>query len=602
MGPPGAFVVESAPSRAFLDVERSASGRRWRPRLDAAGEARAQAIAQVSGRGELLARILAGRGVDLDAVERHLEPTLRDLMPDPHSLADMAAATERLARAARQRERVAIFGDYDVDGACASALLSEYLTGIGCETLIHIPDRVTEGYGPNPEAIRKLRASGASLLVTVDCGAMSFEPFAEAARLGLDVVVFDHHQAPETLPPALAVVDPNRQDDLSGLGYLCATGVVFMALVDLNRRLRGAGFDLPDLKAKLDLVALATVADVVPLVGLNRAFVARGLDVMRRRERPGLAALFDVAGANGPPTPYHLGFLVGPRINAGGRIGDAALGARLLTATDPAEADKIAAELDRLNRERQRIEAAVLVEAEAQALAALGLEERGACVIVASEGWPPGVVGLVASRLKDRFGRPAFALSLHGAEATGSARSIPGVDIGRLVQGLVAAGHAVKGGGHAMAAGLTVAREKLGDVRAHLEAALSEPVAEARRDDALPIDAALAAAAATPELLASVEAAGPYGAGNPEPVFALPRHRIEGVTAIGVDHLRFRAVAGDGRALEVIAFRAAAKPLGQALREWQGGYAHLAGALSLDRYGGRERARFRLIDAALAVM
>jgi len=587
---------------AFLTVDSSLSGRRWRARLDAAGEARAQAIAQTTGRGELLARILAGRGVELEAVERHLEPTLRDLMPDPHTLVDMAVATERLARAIKSQERVAVFGDYDVDGACSAALVSEYLTALGCETLIHIPDRVTEGYGPNVEAIRKLHAAGAQLLVTVDCGAVSFEPFAEAARLGLDVIVFDHHQAPEILPPALALVDPNRQDDLSGLGALCAAGVVFMALVDLNRRLRGSGLPLPDLKRKLDLVALATVADVTPLTGLNRAFVLRGLETMRRRERPGLAALFDVAGASGPPTPYHLGFLAGPRINAGGRIGDAALGARLLLATDPEEATRIAAELDRLNRERQRIEAAVLIEAEAQAMAALGLEERGACVIVASEGWPAGVVGLVASRLKDRFGRPAFALALNGAEATGSARSIPGVDIGRLVHGLVAAGHAVKGGGHAMAAGLTVRRERLVDMRAHLESALAGPVGEARRDDALAIDAALAAAAATPELLHAVEAAGPYGAGNPEPVFALPRHRIEGVTLVGADHLRFRAVAADGRALDAIAFRAAGKPLGQGLRALQGGFAHVVGALTLDGYGGRERVRLRVIDAAAAQM
>ena len=592
-------VVSAAAS--FLGVEASLTGRAWRARLDAAGEARAQAMAQLSGRGELLARILAARGVAQDGVERHLAPTLRELMPDPLQLVDMATATDRLARALRAREKVAIFGDYDVDGACAAALLSEYLAALGCETLVRIPDRVTEGYGPSVEAMRDFHAAGADLVVTVDCGAVSFEPFAEAARLGLDVVAFDHHQAPEILPPALALVDPNRQDDLSGLNALCATGVVFMALVDLNRRLRGASA-APDLKAKLDLVALATIADVVPLVGLNRAFVARGLETMRRRERPGLAALLDVAGAGGPPTPYHLGFLVGPRINAGGRIGDAALGARLLTTADPGEATKIAAELDRLNRERQRIEAAVLAEAEAQALAALGLEERGPCVVVAAEGWPPGVVGLVASRLKDRFGRPAFALALNGAEAIGSARSIPGVDIGRLVHGLVAAGHAVKGGGHAMAAGVTIRRERLGDLRAHLETALAAPVADARRDSGLAIDAALAAAAATPELLRAVEGAGPFGAGNPEPVFALPRHRVEGMALAGADHLRFRAVAGDGRALEAIAFRAVDKPLGKGLRALEGGFAHLAGALILDGYGGRERVKLRLIDAAPAPM
>jgi single-stranded-DNA-specific exonuclease len=588
-----------ADSRAFLDVERSLGGRRWRARLDALGEARAQAIAQTTGQTDLLSRILAGRGVAIEDVERHLEPTLRDLMPDPRTMADMGAATERLAHAIDARQRVAIFGDYDVDGACSAALLSEYLAELGCETMIRIPDRVTEGYGPSVEIMRELHAAGANLVVTVDCGAVSFEPFAEAAKLGLDVVVFDHHQAPEKLPQTLALVDPNRQDDLSGLNALCATGVVFMALVDLNRRLRGVA-SLPDLKRKLDLVALATVADVVPLTGLNRAFVARGLEVMRRRERRGLAALFDVAGANGPPTPYHLGFLIGPRINAGGRIGDAALGARLLTATDPDEAERIAAELDRLNRERQRIELAIVAEAEAQALVAMGMEERGPCVIVAGENWPPGVVGLVASRLKDRFGRPAFALALNGRHATGSARSIPGVDIGRIVSGMVASGLALKGGGHAMAAGLTITREKLGEMRAHLEAALVRPVGEARRDEALVIDAALAASGATPELWRIVEQAGPFGSGNPEPVFALPRHRIEGVTVVGADHLRFRALAGDGRALDGIAFRAAGKPLGQGLRALQGTFAHLAGALTLDRYGGRERVRFRLIDAAHA--
>ncbi len=590
------------PARFFLDVETSLTGRSWRARLDAAGEARALAISQISGRGDLLARILAGRGVDLDGVERHLEPTLRELMPDPHTLIDMAPATARLARAIANRERVAIFGDYDVDGACSAALLSEYLAGFGCPTLIHIPDRVTEGYGPNVEAMRRFRAEGADLVVTVDCGAVSFEPFAEAAKLGLDVIVFDHHQAPEILPPALALVDPNRQDDLSGLGSLCAAGVVFMALVDLNRRLRETGVAVPDLKSKLDLVALATVADVVPLVGLNRAFVLRGLEAMRRRERPGLAALFDVAGAGGPPTPYHLGFLVGPRINAGGRIGDAALGARLLTTADPAEAAKIAAELDRLNRERQRIEIDILAEAEAQALAALGLDERGACVVVSGEGWPPGVVGIVAARLKERFGRPAFALALNGEEATGSARSILGVDLGRLVRGLVETGLAAKGGGHAMAAGLTVRRDRLGELRAALEQALQAPVEEARRDSGLVLDGALAAAAATPETLHAIEAAGPFGAGNPEPIFALPRHRVTDVAVVGVDHMRLRAISADGRAVEGIAFRAAGKPLGQGLRALQGGLAHLAGVLAINRYGGRERVQLRVIDAAPAAM
>jgi single-stranded-DNA-specific exonuclease len=591
----------------FLDVQSSALGRPWRSRLDPEGELRALAIAQIGGQDELIARVLAGRGVGPEAAQRHLDPTLRDLMPDPFCLRDMEAATERLKRAVECGERVAIFGDYDVDGACSAALLSEYLTACGCETIVHIPDRVTEGYGPSPEAIADFAAKGAKLVVTVDCGAVSREPFELANRLGLDVIVFDHHQAPETLPQTLALVDPNREDDLSGLGHLCAAGVVYMALVALNRALREAGFwnarQAPDLIAALDLVALATVADVVPLIGLNRAFVVKGLAVMRQRRRPGLAALFDVAGADGPPRPYHLGFLIGPRINAGGRIGDAALGVRLLTAADDLEARPIAVELDRLNRIRQQIEIAALAEAEAEALMSLGLEERGATVVVAGQTWPPGVVGLLAARLKERFERPAFALTLAGAQATGSGRSIAGVDLGRAVRAAVESGLAIKGGGHAMAAGVTLASERLGEWRAFLEERLGEAVAKARADAGLAVDAALTAHAATPALAHRLEAAGPYGSGNPEPVFALPRHRLAEVMPVGAggDHLRLKAIAGDGQAVEAMAFRAAGKKLGEALARLRGAPVHLAGALAVNRYGGRERAQLRVVDVAEAV-
>jgi single-stranded-DNA-specific exonuclease len=590
----------------FLDVETSALGQPWRPRLDAAGELHALAIAQIGGHDELIARVLAGRGVLPDAVDRHLAPSFRDLMPDPYSLRDMAGATERLRRAVMVHEKVAIFGDYDVDGACSAALLSEYLKACGLETIVHIPDRVTEGYGPNVEAIDAFASRGATLVVTVDCGAVSHEPFDVASRLGLDVIVFDHHQAPEALPKTAALVDPNREDDLSGLGYLCAAGVVFMALVALNRSLREAGFwnggKGPDLLASLDLVALATVADVVPLVGLNRAFVVKGLAIMRERRRPGLAALFDVAGADGPPRPYHLGFVIGPRINAGGRIGDAALGARLLTTTDDIEARTIAIELDRLNRMRQLIEIEALAEAEAEALLSLGLEERGAAVVVVGATWPPGVVGLLAARLKERFERPAFALSLAGGHATGSGRSIVGVDLGRVVRAAVEAGVAIKGGGHAMAAGVTLATERLGDWRAFLEERLGQTVTEARAEAGLKVDAALTANAATPELVHRLEAAGPYGAGAPEPLFALPRHRLAEVTPVGADgrHLRVRAVAGDGRAVEGIAFRASGKKLGEALTRLKGAPVHLAGTLSVNRFGGRERAQIRVVDVAEA--
>ncbi len=378
-----------------------------------------------------------------------------------------------------------------------------------------------------------------------------------------------------------------------------------MALVALNRALRQAGFwngrDAPDLIAALDLVALATVADVVPLTGLNRAFVARGLSVMRQRRRPGLAALFDVAGADGPPRPYHLGFLIGPRINAGGRIGDAALGARLLTTLDEFEARDIAAELDRLNRARQQIEIATLAEAEAEAFLSLGLEERGATVVVAGVGWPPGVVGIVAARLKERFDRPAFALSLSGGQATGSGRSIAGVDLGKAVRAAVEAGVAIKGGGHAMAAGVTLASDRLGEWRAFLEQTLAGPVAKARAEASLSVDAAMTAGAATPALAHRLEAAGPYGSGNPEPVFALPRHRLADVTPVGVGHLRVRAVAADGQGIEAMAFRAVGKPLGDALARLKGAPVHLAGTLAINRYGGRERAQLRVVDIAEAM-
>ena len=593
-----------AGSSFFLDVECSALGRPWRPRLDGAGEMRALAIRQLGGQDELIARVLAGRGVAPEAVERYLDPTLRDLMPDPFVLTDMEAATARLARAVERGERIAIFGDYDVDGACSAALVSEFLEACGCETIVHIPDRVSEGYGPNVEAMESFKARGASLVVTVDCGAVSHEPFAAAGKLGLDVIVFDHHQAPEALPGALALVDPNREDDLSGLGHLCAAGVSFLALVALNRALREAGFwngrKAPDLMAGLDLVALATVADVVPLTGLNRAFVVKGLQVMRRRRRPGLTALFDVAGADGPPQPYHLGFLIGPRINAGGRIGDAGLGARLLKTADDLEARDIAAELDRLNRARQQIEIAALAEAEAEALLALGLEERGAAVVVAAEGWPPGVVGLLAARLKERFDRPAFALSFAGGQAVGSGRSIPGVDLGRTVRAAVEAGLLVKGGGHAMAAGVTLEKSRLGELRAFLEERLAAPVAAARTAASLEVDAALTAGAATPELVRRLEAAGPYGSGAPEPLFVLPRHRLADVMPVGADHLRVRAAAMDGSTLDAMAFRSAGKRLGEALTRLRGASVHLAGTLSINRYGGRERAQFRVVDVAEA--
>ena len=593
-------------NRLFLNVERSATGRAWRDRLDERGAARALAIAQRHDVPELLARILAGRGVEAGEAVRYLDPTVRDLMPDPQVLAGMAAAAVRLADAVQRGETVAIFGDYDVDGATAAATLARYLRHGGLAPIIHIPDRIFEGYGPNVEAIRALAGRGATLLVTVDCGTTSHEPLAEARVLGLDVIVIDHHLADEVLPPALAVVNPNRLDDLSNLGHLAAVGLVFMTAVALNRELRTRGFWTvnraePDLLGFLDLVALGTVTDVVPLKGLNRAFVAKGLLALRRRENMGLTALMDVARLGGPPEPWHLGFLLGPRINAGGRIGRAALGVELLLSNDPTECARLAAELDRLNRERQAIEHSTLAQAEAEAMAALGVEETGAVVVTAGEGWHPGVVGIVAGRLKEKFGRPAFAIALEpGGIGTGSGRSIAGVDLGRVVRAAVTDGLLIKGGGHAMAAGITLKKDALASFRAYLEAALGEAVAAARRDDALRIDGALTASAATNETVATIARAGPFGAGNPEPVVALPAHTVVYANEVGQAHVRVRLRAGDGAILNAIAFRAAGQDLGNALMQNRGRTVHAAGSLTLDRWQGEERVQLRLIDVAPA--
>lgn len=588
----------------FLGVAQSVTGRAWRDRLDDRGRAQAAAISQRYGLPDLLSRIIAGRNIGLDEVEAFLDPTIRRLMPDPNTLTGMAAAAARLADAVLRGEKVAIFGDYDVDGATSSALLASYLRVCGLDPLIHIPDRIFEGYGPNVEAIRSLAERGATLLVTVDCGTGSFEPLAEAKRLGLDVVVIDHHQADVQLPEVTALVNPNRLDDLSKLGYLAAVGLVFMTLVALNRELRRRSFwsDMrpePDLLDYLHLVALGTVADVVPLRGLNRAFVSKGLLALRRREHAGLTALMDVARLTGPPEPWHLGFLLGPRINAGGRIGRADLGARLLMEADSSEAAQLAGELDHLNRERQAIEQTTLAQAEAEAMASLGLQDKGAVVVVAAEGWHPGVVGLVAARLKERYGRPAFAIALEPGEfGTGSGRSIAGVDLGRIVRQAVTEGLLVKGGGHAMAAGVTIRKDALAEFRAYIEEHLAAAVEAARRDEALRIDGAVSAAGATVEFHSVIERAGPFGAGNPEPVLAFPAHQIAFAEEVGQAHVRVRLKGGEGAPLPAIAFRAAGQKLGAALLGARGQALHVAGSLAIDRWQGAERVQLRIIDAA----
>ncbi len=597
--------LPKAVPRLFLGVERSVCGRPWRDRLDERGTARALAIAQRYETPELLARILAGRGVEVADVEAFLDPTVKRLMPDPYVVTAMEAVATRLADAAQRGDKVAIFGDYDVDGATSTALLARFLRGAGLDPIVYIPDRIFEGYGPNVDAIRSFAERGTQLLVTVDCGTTSIEPLAEARKLGLDVIVIDHHQADETLPDAL-VVNPNRLDDLSELGHLAAVGVTFLTVVAVNRLLRARGFwtearPEPDLLGLLDIVALGTVADVVPLKGLNRAFVAKGLIALRTRDNVGLTALMDASRLSGPPEPWHLGFLLGPRINAGGRIGRADLGAQLLLTDDPIEAGRIAAELDRLNRERQALELGMLAEAEAEAGAALGIEEKGAVVVTAAANWHPGVVGLIAARLKERFGRPAFAIAWGaGGTGAGSGRSIAGVDLGQIVRRAVADGLLLKGGGHAMAAGVTLKRDSLAAFRAYLEDGLASAVETARADQALLIDGAVSAAGANLELIATIGRAGPFGAGNSEPVIVLPSHTVAFVDKVGEAHIRARFKSGDGAMVNAIAFRAADQPLGQALLRYRGQRVHAAGTLSVDRWNGAERVQMRLIDIAPA--
>jgi single-stranded-DNA-specific exonuclease len=592
-------------TRTFLGVERSLTGRRWVERLDPAGAAAALAIAQRLGVPEIVARVLAGRGVPPDQAAEFLAPKLRSLLPDPSRLTDMDAAASRLADAIVAGERIAIFGDYDVDGATSAALLARFLRQQGVSPAIYIPDRLFEGYGPNTPAVRKLVGDGAQLIVTVDCGSTSPEALQTARDLGVDVVVIDHHALGDERPPAYAVVNPNRQDDLSGLGYLAAVGVTFLTIVAVNRLLRSRGWysatrPEPDLMQWLDLVALGTVADVVPLFRLNRAFVLAGLAAIARRTNRGIAALTEVARLGGRIAPHHLGFLIGPRINAGGRIGDAALGSRLLTTDDEIEAARLAADLDRLNAERQAIEATMLAEAFAEADSEIAGGPGPAVVVTANSRWHPGVVGLIAARVRERFQRPAIAIAL-GPNGTGqgSGRSVPGVDLGRAVRAAATRGILIRGGGHAMAAGLTLSTTRLGDLRAFLAAELAAEIKAAGEEGQLAIDAALTAAGTTADLIEMTERAGPFGAGHPEPVFVLPAHRIAYADAVGSGHLRITLAADGGATVRALLFRAATSGLGRLITERRGQRLHVAGTLAVDHWQGQRRPTLRVVDAAI---
>lgn len=590
------------PGRLVLGVQKSFNQNAWRDRLSKDEQRHAMAISQRLGVPDVLARVMAARGVLPETAEAFLAPSIKTLMPDPSILVDMDAAVSRVADAIQSGKNIAIFGDYDVDGATSSAVLARYLRWTGLDPVIHIPDRIIEGYGPNGPALEHLKAGGADLLVTVDCGSTSFEAFEVARSVGLDVVVIDHHQVGETLPEVAALVNPNRQDDLSGQEHLAAVGVTFLFVVGLNRELRQRGFfngkAAPDLLALLDLVALGTVCDVVPLKGLNRAYVMRGLEVMHQRRNPGLAFLADVARVVGKVAPYHLGFLLGPRINAGGRIGDAALGARLLTSEDHVTAREIAARLDELNTERQAMEAVMLEQADAQATLAIEATDP-AVLLTGSDDWHPGIVGLIASRLKEAHRRPSFAIAYdETGKGTGSGRSIPGVDLGKVVRKAVDEGLLEKGGGHAMAAGLTVLKDKVDALTEYFDTHLRADVERANASRDLKIDGALTATGANLDLMNMLEKAGPYGAGHSEPVFVFPAHRVSFADVVGKGHVRASLASSDGAKIKAISFKAEDKPHGKALLEKRGQSVHVAGSLSVDTWQGTPRVQLRILDVA----
>lgn len=579
--------------RAFLGVETSATGRRW---VGPAAEVdrMAEAIVQDTRLPLPLARVLAARGVAPSDAARFLEPKLADLLPDPRSLKDMPAAAARFLKALNARERIAVFADYDVDGGSSAALLLTWLRAMGHGATLYVPDRIDEGYGPNVPAMQALAADH-DLIVCVDCGTLSHEPIAAAA--GADVVILDHHLGGETLPAALAVVNPNRQDESGALAHLCAASVVFLMLVEANRLLRDDGVKGPDLMAMLDLVALATVADVAPLTGVNRALVRQGLKVLARRERPGLRALADVARMDQTPGAYHLGFLLGPRVNAGGRIGAADLGARLLATDDPREAEALARRLDDLNSERREIEMSVRLSALAQAE---GRGTDGPLVWAAGEGWHPGVVGIVAARLKEATNRPAVVIGIEGGIGKGSARSVSGVDLGAAVQRVAAEGLLLKGGGHKMAAGLTVAADKIAPAMARLAELLARQGAGAGGPRDLRLDGLLMPGAAAPALIEEIEKAGPFGQSAPAPRFAFANVAITHLRRMGETHLRFGFTDGASPALNAIAFGAFDGPLGPLIERHAGLRLHLAGRLELNHWGGRTKVQLRLEDAAPA--
>ena len=595
----------AAPSRtgdtAVLDVEQSVSGRFWRQRH--ADDRTALALSQRLGVPDIVGRVLAGRAVGIEDAEGFLNPTLKSALPDPSRLRDMDKAAERLAKAIEGGEQVAVFGDYDVDGATSSALLDRYFKAIGVALKVYIPDRQKEGYGPNAPALLALRQQGVAVVVTVDCGIAAFEPLAAAADAGLDTIVVDHHQAEPRLPTAVAVVNPNRLDDDSGLGQLAAVGVTYLLVVALNRALRQRGWFKgsrePNLLQWLDLVALGTVCDVVPLTGLNRVLVAQGLKIAANRDNPGLAALSDLAGVDQRPGAYHLGFVFGPRLNAGGRVGNSHLGAKLLATDDMNEAQAIAAKLNDFNLERREIEAAIQTQAIELAEAKwAGGPGQQPLVFLADPRWHQGVIGIVASRLKDRYRRPTIIVAMDGEVGKGSGRSIPGVNLGAAITAAKQAGLLLAGGGHAMAAGLTVALNRLAELETFLSERIAEAMAGQPQSHSLGLDGVLTVSGASRDLFDTLESAGPFGAGHPEPRFAIANADVVKADLVGQNHVRMVLAGARGGRLKGIAFGVADSPLGQAMLSAQGRSLHLAGHLRADDWQGRRGVQLFIEDAA----
>ena len=556
---------------------------------------------------DLVTQLLLSRGVGADDIERHRNPALRSFLPDPSELRDMDAAAERLAQAVLTGETTTVYGDYDVDGATSAALLIRLLRTLGLEAQYYIPDRLLEGYGPSGEALVRLAEQGSSLIVTVDCGAMAHEALLMAHDAGIDVIVVDHHKCSAELPKAAALVNPNRLDEGevgAAHGHLAAVGVAFLLAIATVRALRARGFfesrAEPDLFALLDLVALGTVADVAALHGLNRAFVAQGLKVMARRDGVGMAALIDASRLSRAPTCSDLGFALGPRINAGGRVGESTLGVRLLTTEDPDEARAIAAQLSALNEERRGIEAVVQEQAEAQ----IASQHNRAVLVLAGQGWHPGVIGIVAGRVKEKTGKPALVIALGADEhgnGKGSGRSIAGVDLGSAIMAAREAGLLIAGGGHAMAAGLTIAPGQLDALGDWLDARLGNAVTAAMTGQSMQLDLALTPGGLTPALVETLESAGPYGMGWPGPRIAVGPVRMVKADLVGNDHVRLIVRGEDGANFKAIAFRAASTELGQTLlhathhrRLW------LAGRAKIDDWSSRPQAELHVEDAAFA--